>query len=212
MKLSVITALAGALQLRASPAQVCAVKDMSQYVTTDTAYTNSSNHVLIAADPPSDAAMDEKIVAFENAKEKMAEVAAEMEAAEAQLFAAINGILQVPMVTGASLGSDLEKEDKDYLVVFYAPWCPHCQTFVLHDANGDPRNAPLEVMRQELKSDTLDVVRYDVTSGGEPPAGFAVEFIPTVYFAGKDGSKTVFEGNPHEAAELTAFINAHKTA
>merc|ERR1719487_1681145 len=117
-------------------------------------------------------------------------------------------MLQVPSVDKAKL----EANKKDALVVFYAPWCPHCQTFVLHNGKGNPEEAPLEIFYKNIKSagadKTLDVVRFDVSADREAglPAGFQVQHIPTIYMAAADGTKTVFSGNHVDSATLVDFI------
>merc|ERR1740117_2301578 len=53
--------------------------------------------------------------------------------AEARLMKAFDSLLEVPVADGHQLSTLLEGGGKPTLIVFYAPWCPHCQTFVLHD-------------------------------------------------------------------------------
>jgi len=135
--------------------------------------------------------------------------------ATAKLMAAMEALLAVPSADTAMLEKVATgKSGKDSLVVFYAPWCPHCQTFVLHDQQGNPANAPLEVLRKDLakaeKTKDLDVIRADVTVVGKTiPKDFAVQAIPTVYFVNKQGKEIQFNGNPHSEEALKAFINEH---
>jgi thiol-disulfide isomerase/thioredoxin len=115
--------------------------------------------------------------------------------------------------TSATLAEMVAKKDKDTLVVFYAPWCPHCQTFVMHDESGNAEKAPLELFNQELKKagalETLNLVKYDTQSAGTIPAGFDVQYLPTVYMATHDGKYVAFEGNPHSIPDLKSFIKTN---
>lgn len=129
-------------------------------------------------------------------------------AAHAKLMAAMEALLLVRPANADYLKSAAEgKLDKDTLIVFYAPWCPHCQQFVLHDSKGNPLNAPLEVLRRDLAAadDTKDVVvaRADTTKVAfkDIPKKFEIQGIPSVYFVTKNGKATSFEGNPHNSKE-----------
>merc|ERR1719263_2168313 len=114
-----------------------------------------------------------------------------MMAAQDRLMKAMDAALETPVANGQDLATLAEKKEQDTLVVFYAPWCGHCQTFVLHDGKGDPTKAPLEKFRRDLAEDsaTKDVVvqRFDVTRGRDMPKAFEVKFIPTVYFVAQTG-------------------------
>merc|ERR1740138_1854683 len=102
---------------------------------------------------------------------------------------------------------------KDALVAFYAPWCPHCQTFVLHDKKGNPKNAPLENLRRDMAKDEklkgVAVYRADVTTLGQNgiPSPLVVQGIPTMYFINAKGSATQFKGNPHDLSSIKMFAN-----
>merc|ERR1719502_2355011 len=104
--------------------------------------------------------------------------------ATAKLMSAMDALLEVPNAGAGDLQKLADgKFGKAALVVFYAPWCPHCQSFVLHDQKGDPLNAPLEVLHRELaKADdtkNVNVIRADVTKvGKQMPKDFAVQAIP----------------------------------
>jgi len=142
-----------------------------------------------------------------------------MQVATNNLMAAMEALLVVPAADKALLANVADgKTGKDSLVVFYAPWCPHCQTFVLHDKQGNPSNAPLELLSQDLAKDSstkdVAVMRADVTVLGQSgiPSKFAVQGIPSVYFANKAGKATQFAGNPHSTADLTAFVKKMLTA
>merc|ERR1719335_2124285 len=144
-----------------------------------------------------------------------------MKKSQARVMGAMEAMLQVPSVDTAKLNGMVDSKKKDALVVFYAPWCPHCQTFVLHNGKGNPEEAPLEIFNGNVKASgadkTLDVVRFDVAANREAglpmPEGFEVQHIPTIYMAAADGKKTQFKGNHVDSATLVDFIekNSAKT-
>jgi thiol-disulfide isomerase/thioredoxin len=141
-------------------------------------------------------------------------------AAHAKLMGAMEVLLQVRRADAEYLEHAAEgKLGEDTLIVFYAPWCPHCQQFVLHDSKGNPLNAPLEVLRRDLASedDTKDVIiaRADTTevAHADIPKKFHIPGIPSIYFVSKDGKATSFEGNPHNTKELKKFVaDLHRAA
>jgi len=157
------------------------------------------------------AELDASMSKYKAIKEKMMK-------AQGRVMSAMEKILEVPSVTGAELTALVDQKEKDTLVVFYAPWCGHCQTFVLHK-NGDPTKAPLEVFNRDLKAagahDTLNIVRFDVQEHGkEIPAGFDVQGIPAMYLVAAGGKKVPYPpGGPSDAEALKSFItsNADKT-
>jgi len=133
--------------------------------------------------------------------------------AMAKVATSLDSLLAVPRADAKSLKALAKGGGKDTLVVFYAPWCPHCQTFVMHDDKGNPLGAPLESLRRDLKANKstkdVEIVRADVTKVGKGkiPVEFKVVGIPTVYFATKNGKVTQFAGNPHDTLALTSFVN-----
>jgi thiol-disulfide isomerase/thioredoxin len=152
---------------------------------------------------------DPKLEKLHTAQGKLEEAAQAYKAAEAELQVAINELLETPLVDQAKLTEMASKQDKDLLVVFYAPWCGHCQRFVLHDGSGDPSKAPLEKINKDLSGDNLQVLRFDITASENPP-DMPVEYIPTVYLAKKDGTRVMFSGDPGAPGALEGFYNTNK--
>jgi len=140
-----------------------------------------------------------------------------MQAAEQRLMQSMDALLEVPKADPAQLSSFVSEKKSNTLVVFYAPWCGHCQTFVLHDGSGDPTKSPLEAFKKDLaKDDTtkeVGVVRVDVQEHGESiPAPYEVEFIPTVYFVNKKGEAKKYAGNPGDLTALKSFVTTNSVA
>lgn len=93
----------------------------------------------------------------------------------------------------------------DVLVVFYAPWCPHCQQYVMHDEKGNAENAPIERLNKRLKS-IVKVVKFD-TNSHEVPAGYDVQYVPTMYLSSKHG-KMKYEADPMDFAAVEHFVSS----
>jgi thiol-disulfide isomerase/thioredoxin len=137
----------------------------------------------------------------------------EYQRATNNLMSAMEALLEVPSAGAADLGKVAEgKTGKDTLLVFYAPWCMHCQRFVLHDGQGNPTNAPLEVLRRDFaksaSTSNVAIMRADVTKLGQAgiPQKFPVQAIPTVFFVNAKGITEQFKGNPHDVAKLKGFV------
>lgn len=117
------------------------------------------------------------------------------------------GKQQVTPVNQDSLSKMLKANDeKGLLVVFYAPWCGHCQKFVMANEFGDPDNAPLERINKALiEKKGPKVVKYDTEAGGRPPKGFAVKYIPSIFTVTSLNVVTKYEDDPNDAQKLMAF-------
>jgi len=132
--------------------------------------------------------------------------------ANAKLQESIEKLLETPNADAAELARAAEgRLGTDTLIVFYAPWCPHCQTFVLHDSKGNPLKAPLEVMRKDWatheKLRHVNVYRSDVTKlgKGDLPEKMPVQGIPTMYFVSVRGDATRYPSDPHDNIAVAAW-------
>lgn len=136
-----------------------------------------------------------------------------MKQAQARLLSAMTAMLEVPQVDGKALTDLIDSKEKDVFVVFYAPWCGHCQQFVIHDGKGNPEKAPLEVFNREVQKaagKTLKIVRFDVQQDkASIPSQFTIQAIPTIMLIPAGGSQVQFKGNHQELEQLKQFIEAH---
>lgn len=130
--------------------------------------------------------------------------------AQQRLMHAMTALLEVPLVDGKALEAEMIRKEKDLLIVFYAPWCPQSQNFVIHDGNGIPQKAPLEIFYRNIRdsgaSETLKVLRFDVSVVVDIPSGFDVKTIPAIYMASADGRKVPYTDGQVSSASLVNFI------
>ena len=115
----------------------------------------------------------------------------------------------VQAVDGPGLVKAVQAAKTDSLVVFYAPWCGHCKGFVLSGPDGTMKTAPIEILKKELQSTnpTVDVLKFD-TQANQVPAGFAVQYIPTIFLVAPSGQRVAYKGDPNNGAQLKQFALA----
>lgn len=150
---------------------------------------------------------------YEDALEEYKEKKQAFMLAESKLMSSMEALLKTPLADAEVLANaSTGKLGKDALIVFYAPWCPHCQQFVLHDESGNPQRAPLELLRKEMaenqKFKDVKVYRSDVTRLEEQdiPQALRVESIPTLFYVNTEGKAIKFNGNPHDTDAIKEFL------
>jgi len=94
--------------------------------------------------------------------------------------------------------SELRNANKfDFLVTFYAPWCPHCKAFV------SSQNAPIKALSATLeKANGPKVLAFDMVASTPP---LSINSVPTIYLFKKTGEAMEFKQDPHNLEALTAF-------
>lgn len=108
----------------------------------------------------------------------------------------------VPSIGPDSLQSMLDG-GKDFVVVFYAPWCSYSQALVL---NGGVK-APLEKLNMVLKQmKGPPVVKYNIDDYEKPP-GWEFNGLPTVILVNDKGTKKKeYLANPMQLDLVAAFV------
>eukprot|EP00451_Oxyrrhis_marina_P004921 CAMPEP_0204303752 /NCGR_PEP_ID=MMETSP0468-20130131/84064_1 /ASSEMBLY_ACC=CAM_ASM_000383 /TAXON_ID=2969 /ORGANISM="Oxyrrhis marina" /LENGTH=243 /DNA_ID=CAMNT_0051283071 /DNA_START=75 /DNA_END=807 /DNA_ORIENTATION=+ len=155
---SLVAALGAVLTPSQIPSDACSMQDTCS-LDVDVAEVTTA----LRGKPASE---NEKI--YWEARKELVDLKTQMQKVSAKAYKANLALLTTPQINGTQLSEMTTKAEKDTLVVFFAPWCPHCQQYVLHDKNGDPTKAPLDVFRGELEADGslkhLDVVSYDTAA------------------------------------------------
>lgn len=106
-------------------------------------------------------------------------------------------IISLKVVVAESFEDVVKDPDRDVLVLFYAPLCPHCKKL-------EPVYLELA---SALSSDPNIVVTKMNAVDNDVPPGYDVQGFPTIYFAavGKKEDPVRYEG-PREVKELLKFI------
>merc|ERR1712159_524360 len=79
----------------------------------------------------------------------------------------------------------------NFIVVFYAPWCPHCQAFVL------AKDAPVDRLAKEIQdAGGPKVLVFDTTKESLPSRFERIHAIPTILYVNLDGRRKEFLESP----------------
>lgn len=96
--------------------------------------------------------------------------------------------------------SELRKANKfNFLITFYAPWCPHCKKFVTG------KNAPVKAFSaslEKMKIDVPKVVTFDMIADTPP---LIIDAVPTIYLFKTNGEALTFDGDGHDLEALMKF-------
>jgi len=99
--------------------------------------------------------------------------------------------------------SELRKANKyDFLITFYAPWCPYCKKFVLD------QNAPINTLGAGLEKKGLYAVKYDMVASDAP---ISLDGVPTVYLFKRTGEAIQYEGDAFDLEKLKTWAFGHAT-
>lgn len=99
---------------------------------------------------------------------------------------------------------ELRKANKfDFLVTFYAPWCPYCKKYVLNE------NAPINALGASLdEKKGLYAVKYDMVAS-DPP--ISLDGVPTVVLYKRTGEAITYEGDAFDLEKLKTWAFGHAT-
>ena len=89
----------------------------------------------------------------------------------------------------------VNKNDKDILIEFYAPWCGHCKKL-----------APtFDELGEKLAGENVDIIKMDATAN-DVPAGFDVRGFPTLFWLPSDSKTPVAYNGGRELDDFVKYI------
>ncbi|XP_056154325.1 protein disulfide isomerase family A, member 8 [Lampris incognitus] len=108
----------------------------------------------------------------------------------------------VKVVVAESFEDIVNDPEKDVLIEFYSPWCPHCKK--LEPVYRD--------LAEKLYADTNIIIAKMDATANDIPLGYDVQGYPTIYFvpAGQKDQPTRYEGS-RELKHILRFIKREAT-
>ena len=89
----------------------------------------------------------------------------------------------------------VNKNDKDILIEFYAPWCGHCKKL-----------APtFDELGEKMAGENVDIIKMDATAN-DVPAGFDVRGFPTLFWLPSDSKTPVAYNGGRELDDFVKYI------